>query len=110
MAGIITVIYTNGVVISTYDNGSPCHEYSGELPILHTIFRDIKNKDSKLKNTKLYISDDPLSENIIEVKSSNIEHWLKFITDYVTTSNKPVEEILSNVLNKNINFDNEKSI
>lgn len=120
MAGITTIIYTNGVVVSTYDNGAPCPEYSGELPILHIIFNNMEaaKSSNSLKNAKFYISDDPLNENIIEIKSTNLKYLLKFIIQYVlyantsdnTSAKEDVDKIISDTLTANTKFDNESKV
>jgi hypothetical protein len=79
MAGITTIIFTNGVVQSTFDNGASADEYSGKLSVLHNIFINIKNKESNLKSVKFYISDDPLCQNVTEVTQAHLEHWLLYI-------------------------------
>lgn len=84
MAGLKTVIFTNGVVMSTYDDGTPADMFTGKLPVLKQIFDSIQNKDSfprefRLNNVKFYIANNPLCEHHLEVSESYLKHILQFI-------------------------------
>lgn len=84
MAGLKTVIFTNGVVQSTYDDGTPADMFSGKLPILNTIFIHLDNKDLlprdlQVKSIKFYIANDPLCEHYMEVTTSYLKHMLQYI-------------------------------
>jgi hypothetical protein len=121
MAGLTTVIFTNGVVQSTYDNGTPADKFSGKLPVLYNIFRNIKDKtllpvNEKLTKVSFYISNDPLCINKIEVSQDYLEHILQYLKyDF---QNIPIEQQkdidINNMINKanqineNLNFNLEK--
>ncbi len=122
MATLTVVIMTNGVVQSTYGDGTPADMFSGKLPILKNIFFNIKNKDllsreQKINYVKFYISNDPLHINILEVTGSYLEHILKYIRvdklEEIPINQQQdvdVNELIkqSNKLSENTNFDNEK--
>jgi hypothetical protein len=84
MAGLTTVIWTNGVVHSTYDDGTPADDFSGKLPILYNIFKNIKDTtliktaDRRLINVRFYISNDPLCINKMEVTASYLRNILQY--------------------------------
>lgn len=125
MAGLKTVIYTNGVVVSTYDNGTPADMFTGKLPVLHNIFkyidsqyRDTLPREYRIMTVNFYIADDPLCKSHIEVNKSYLEHILKFVkheklenfpieTKTDVDVNKLIEEGNKQSIQENINFDNE---
>ena len=124
MAGLTVVITTNGVVQSTYDDGTPADMFSGKLPILNEIFKHIDNKDllpreQRLAIVKFYISNDPLCLKVLEVTNSYLKNILKYVKyDVLETIpieqqkdvdvNKLIED--SNKISENYNFDKEQNI
>ena len=124
MAGLKTIIYTNGVVVSTYDNGTPSDLFSGKLPVLHTIFKHINDKtllsnEFKITSIKFYISNDPLCVNVLEVTESYLKHILQYMPhdklEMIPVEqtkdielNKIIEEANSGVIMPNNDFNTEK--
>ncbi len=115
MAGLTTVIFANGIVQSTYDDGTPADIFSGKLPILKKIFHHLEYKDLlptsyRIGSIKFYISNDPLCKSIMEVSHKNLYHVLQFInnTGLDEFENTDVSKIINdtNNLPENINFDN----
>lgn len=102
---LTTVIYSNGVVLSTYEDGFPADEFSGKLPILHKIkqYYDTKNKKDLQKKHQLfgikwYIISDPISKESIEVDMKYINSFLTYIDIY---SGSEIEDVpVTDIINK----------
>ena len=117
---LTVVIFANGLVVSTYDNGKPADEYTGKLNMLLEIDKVTGAnkftlpKDKQLFEVNYYYSADPLCESKVKVDNkfitSYIEHLKLLAVALNTTPEKVVNQESINIdtaIKPNINFNNQ---
>jgi hypothetical protein len=98
MANLITVIWTNGVVQSTYDDGRPAELFSGRLPVLSLIFyhylhKELLPSNEKIMAIKFYITNDNLCTPNLEVSAHMLKHLIPYLQDIKLNNNESANEV-----------------